>query len=184
MKKSYWRTNGQEPWEWDKTGKIRVYGLSGVSYNEIETVIEIITGVINQFSLPLSVQKGNTHKKDEVEQLVKHCSEEDEIDFNYLEEELDRLRRETKFLPCGLIIVVNETYSFKESSHERAVYGSASYEGVMVVKREYIDIATKHEFGHMIGLGQHHEKCVMDYRCIHGKFCEYCQTEIKKMWEL
>lgn len=184
MNTPYWRTDGQEPWKWDETGKIRVYGLSEVSDSEIEKLIKITTEVINEFSLPLSVEKGNTHQKDELEQYVKQCSDENEIDFELLEEEVNRQRRENKFLPCGLIIIVNDSYSFKERLNERAFYGNGSYEGLIVIKREYVNIATKHEFGHMIGLGDHHENCVMVYSCNNDKFCEKCQNQIKKMWEI
>ncbi|WP_048190507.1 hypothetical protein [Methanobacterium sp. SMA-27] len=182
--KSYWSLDGPEPWGWEETGKIHVYGLSGVSNNEIEKVIEIITEVINGFSLPLSVKKGNIDKKDDLEQLVKLCSYTDEIDFEYLEKALNRRRKETKFLPYGVVIVVNQSYSFKQSNHEVAIYGiSSSNQGLIVIKRKHIGIATKHEFGHMIGINNHHPNCVMQSNCIPPEFCKKCQNKINNIWK-
>lgn len=186
----------EEPWEWDKTGKIHVYGLSEVSNNEIENVTEIITKVINEFTLPLSVKKGNTYKKDDLEQLLQQYSDKDEIDFDNLENELNKRRRETEFLPCGLVIIVNDNYSFKKyHGLRRAKYGMGNYTGLIVIKRKYIKIATKHEFGHMIGLDHHsdefernglesNEDCIMEYEVIHDDFCEECRNDIKYTWEL
>lgn len=183
MKRRYWKTRG-EYWEWEKTGKIYVYGLSRVSNNEIERVIDIINDVLTEFALPLSVKNGNTHnKKDDFEQLIRQCSDNDgKIDFESLEEEINRLRREDKILPYGIVILVDETkYSFKDPE---AVYGSASPEGVIVIRKIYINEATKHEFGHMIGIGEHHGNCVMSYVCTYEEFCEKCRNEIKEMWEI
>jgi len=184
MKTYSWRVDGQERWEWEETGKIHVYDLSGVSDNEIEKVISIINEIIDEFALPLSVKKGDILKKDDLKQLIQQCSNKDEIYFYYLEEELNKKRRETEFFPCGVIIVISNTCNIEECGHERAVYGCSTSEGLMVLKRKYIDIATKHEFGHMIGLGHHHENCVMEFSCIPDEFCEKCRDQIKDMWEL
>ena len=171
-------------WEWYETRKIRVYGLSGVSNNEKDKVIEIITEVINEFVLPFSIKKGDINKNDDIEQLLQQCSNNAEIDFNKLEDELNRKRREVSFLPFGVVIIVNDAHSFKEFSHDMdpAFYACASYEGLMVIKSKYIDKATKHEFGHMIGL-DHHENCIMEYSCNHNEFCENCRSEIKNHWK-
>jgi hypothetical protein len=81
MKIIRWSLDEHDNWDWEKTGKIQVYGLSGVSDNEIENVIKIISEVINEFTLPLSVKKGDTHKNEDIEQLILQCSDNNEIDF-------------------------------------------------------------------------------------------------------
>lgn len=191
----------EEPWEWDKTGKIQVYSLSETSDDEVNNVIEIITNVITEFALPLVVEKGNAREKDDLDQLVQKYSDQNEIDFNKLENELNRRRREaqgreTEFLPCGIVLVVNDKYSFKKyNGLRRAIYGMGNYNGLIVIRRKYIN-ATRHEFGHMIGLDHHtnefghvnklepNENCIMEYEVNHDNFCKECQNEIKYTWEL
>lgn len=140
----------EDPWEWDKTGKIVVYGLSGVSNKDIKKVIKNINEVIIEFSLPLLVKIDDTNKKDELEQIVKNCSNKNEIDFYKLEEELNRRRKLSEFLPWGIVVVVNTEYSFKKYPHDKpAIYGMGNYTGLMVIKSEFVHInrITKHEFG-------------------------------------
>lgn len=182
MKSDIWNVDGQDRWEWENTGKIQVYGLSDILNNDIEQVIRIIAELINEFNLPLSVLIGETGKDDLV-QLLKQCSDNNEIDFNYLEEELNRRRRKSEFFPYGVVIIVNDSYLFKQPKHEKAIYGSATNEGLIVIKREYIDKAMKHELGHMIGIWKHHPHCVMHESCNIDKFCEECRDEIKDKWQ-
>lgn len=182
--KNYWKTEG-EYWVWEKTGEVYVYGLSGVSNIDIEKVVSIIDDVINEFKLPVIIKNGNKHKKEDlihIEKLLRDCLYEGRyIDFDLLERKLERFRKEKEILPYGIIILVDDTqYKFKVPE---AIYGSGSPEGLIVICKRYIDDATKHEFGHMIGLGKHHENCVMSYACTYDQFCEQCKKEIKEMWE-
>ena len=185
MKRKYWKKDG-EHWEWEKTGNIYIYGLESFSHEEIERVVSIVDSVIKEFGLPLSIKNGNKHKKDDlnyIEELIQQCADEEgKIDFNLLENELEKLRREKSVLPYGIIILVDEgEYRFKDPE---AVYGGGSPEGLIVIRRNHINAATKHEFGHMIGLGKHHENCVMSYACTYEQFCEKCRKKIKEIWEL
>ncbi|HEX7408449.1 MAG TPA: hypothetical protein VF515_12470 [Candidatus Binatia bacterium] len=65
----------------------------------------------------------------------------------------------------------------------RAQYGQAEDEGLIVLVRWDIGNATRHEFGHMIGL-DHHEGCAMAWDCTVERFCENCQKEIREIWGL
>ena len=185
MNWKYCKSEG-ERWEWEKTREIYLYGLHNVSDDEIARAIELVNSVISEFDLPLSVKNGNKHKEEDlnyIEKLLQRCSDgKGKADFDLLEEELYRLREEEGILPYGIIILVHEDeYEFKD---QKAIYGSGSPEGLIVIRRKYINSATKHEFGHMIGLGEHHENCVMMYTCDYEQFCGKCKKEIKEVWEL
>lgn len=186
MERNYWRVN-DEYWNWEKTGEIFVFGLSNVSDDEIDKTINIIMKVTQEFNLPLSVKNGNIHKKDDLKNiidLVRECSDEKrKIEFNFLERQLYKLRKTQGILPYGIVLLVDDAeHSFKNPD---AVYGSGSPEGLIVIRKKYINKPTvKHEFGHMIGLGKHHENCVMCYECSHEQFCLNCKEEIKKLWEV
>ncbi len=162
MKRMYWKTNG-EYWEWEKTGEIFVFGLSNVSDDKIDETVNIINGVIKEFNLPLSVKNGNIHKNNDLKyivDLVRKCSDKGKLDFNLLENELYKLRNSQRILPYGIAILVDDAeYYFKDPE---AVYGSGTPEGLIIIRKRYINKPTvRHECGHMIGLGQHHEDCVM-----------------------
>jgi len=185
MKRNYWKTEG-EYWAWEKTGEVYIYGLSGVTYIDIETVVSTIADVIKEFKLPLTIKSGNKYKEEDlthIENTIRDCLYEGKnIDFHILERKLEKMRIENRILPYGIIILVDDTqYKFKDP---KAIYGSGSAEGLIVIRKRYIDDATKHEFGHMIGLGSHHENCVMSYAGTYDQFCERCRREIKEIWTL
>ena len=106
-----------------------------------------------------------------------------EIDFDSLEHELYKLRNNQDILPYGVVVLVDDDeYRFKNPN---AVYGSGSPEGLIVIRKKYINKPTvRHEFGHMLGLGRHHENCVMCYDCTYEEFCSKCKEEISELWEL
>lgn len=142
----------------------------------------IVNKIINEFSLPLLIEVGSPSEVDILEHLIQECSCKKEIDFDYLEEELNKCRKEADFLPDGVIIVVNDTYTFKQPPHETARYGMSTYEGLIVIKREYIDIAMNINWAHD-RLGFHHENCIMHESCDYNEFCEECRNEIKYIWD-
>lgn len=189
MKRTYWKTSG-DYWKWERTGEIYVYGLLGLGDNEIERVVGIVNDVIKEFKLPLKVENGNKCKKEDllpVEKLFQLCVHNHrDIDFHLLEKELETLRTENRKLPYGLIVLVDDTrYEFKNppDTNQPAIYGCSTPEGLIVIRKKYIDDATKHEFAHMIGLGIHHENCVMSYANTYEQFCEECKEKIKSLWK-
>ena len=154
--------------------------------DKIDKTVNIISDVIKEFNLPLLVKNGNIHKNNDLKYitgLVRKCSDEGKLDFNLLEDELYKLRNNQGLLPYGIVVLVNDAeYRFK---NPEAVYGSGSPEGLIVIKEKYVNKSTvRHEFGHMIGLGKHHENCVMCYACNHEEFCSRCKEEIKDLWRL
>ncbi len=151
MKRNYWKVNG-EYWEWEKTSKIFVFGLSNVSDDEVDETVNIINRVIKEFNLPLLEENRNIHKKRDLKyivDLVQKCSDEGRLDFYLLEKELYKLRNTQGILPDGIVILVNDAeYCFKDP---KAVYGSGSPEGLIVIRKKHINKPTvRHEFAHMI----------------------------------
>ena len=164
--------------------------MLGVNLQELEEVVHIVREVIEDFRLPLKVKTGNENKKIDFcilkELIQKSVIDERYIDFDLLESTLLKVRKNKKVLGYGVVIVVDdERYKFKISPDEKtpAVYGSSSSEGLIIIRKRYIQQATKHEFGHMIGLDKHHSNCVMDYNCTDETFCPSCRNKIKKMWD-
>lgn len=188
MNREYWTSNG-EYWEWEKTREIYVFGIPVVKSRELEQVVHIVREIIADFSLPLEVKTGSDNKKIDsyvLKELIQKCvSDERYIDFDLLESILGKVRRSKKVLRYGIIIIVDdEKYEFKMSlgERERPVYGSGSSEGLVIIRRRYIRQSTKHEFGHMIGLDEHHSNCVMDYDCTHETFCTSCKNKVERIW--
>lgn len=175
--------------EWEKTKKAYVYRTEGVKPDDVEKTIGIIGNVIKDFKLPLTVLNGNLAKKEDsiiIQSLIASTAQQNLIDFDGAEAELERLRN-SGLLPYGLIVLVApKRYKFKNphGCKEPAIYGCGTPEGLIVLRRFDIEIAVRHEFGHMIGLGHHHPCCVMDWGCSIHKFCEECRKEIKEIWEL
>lgn len=190
MKRTYWKTSG-DYWEWERTGEIYVYGLLGLGDNEIERVVGIVNDVIKEFKLPLKVKNGNKCKKEDliqVEKLFQLCvRNHSDIDFPLLEKELETLRIKKRELPYGLIILVDDTlHKFRNlpGTSQPAIFGCSTPDGLIVIRKKHIDDATKHEFAHMIGLGVHHDNCVMSYEyTTYEQFCDECIEEIMSVWK-
>lgn len=75
-------------------------------------------------------------------------------------------------------------FANESSDQEPAIYGWTSNQGLCVLRRFDIQNAIRHEFGHMVGLGFHHQDCAMDWNCSVHKFCANCVKDINEIWEL
>ena len=183
MKYKGWGTR----WEWDKEGEIYVYALEAVTQRDIEGVVTIINDVIREFALPLSVLNGNSVKSEDtalVEQLIAECSQEKQVDLDGVEVKLKEMR-ERGFLPYGVVILVDPSrYRLKtpRDSKQEPIYGYGTENGIIVLRRFDMQNAVRHEFGHMVGLGQHHPNCVMAWECSRSEFCNDCISRIEQMW--
>src|SRR3972149_1575909 len=97
-----------EPWEWEKHKEIYVYGLGGVAQRDLEQVVAIINEVVAEFGLPLSAQNGNSAKSKDIpliKQLLASCSKGKYVNFDGVETELKKIRKDG-LLPCGTVILV------------------------------------------------------------------------------
>jgi len=188
VKRQYWKTSGPS-WEWENWRQIYVYQLEGVRQRDIESVVTIINDVIREFDLPLSALNGNSVRSEDtflINQLIAKCRQEKYVDFDGVEFELEKMRK-TGVLPYGVVILIDHTrYEFRNppNTKQPAIYGCASPEGLIVLRIFDIQNAVRHEFGHMIGLGEHHENCVMDWHCSYGEFCHNCKRRIKEIWNI
>lgn len=187
MKRYYWTKSGNYR-TWEETGEIHVFGSGRVLPADIKKTIKTIGQIIREFSLPLKVLNGTVDNKEElhnIKKLLKHSIYQRKyIDFDKMEKRLEKLW-ESGILLFGVIILIDyHIYEFYNppNTNTPSLYGCGSPEG-LVVLREYKKInVIKHEFGHMIGLGSHHDNCVMDYLCVENKFCLNCLQEVKNNW--
>ena len=173
--------------EWEKNKKIYIFGIDVIKPDTVNETIGIISDVIEEFNLPLRALNGNKTKIKDVpivRNLISNNTQEKFIDFSSMERELEKNPLYKGLLPYGLIILVNpEKYEFKKfpGDEEPAIYGCGSPVGLIVL-RKFSKNAVRHEFGHMIGLGSHHNNCVMHYSCSIEKFCDKCREKIEKIW--
>ncbi len=176
---------GQTYRKWEQTGEVCVFSTEGVQLNDLDAVVSAINDVIDVFKLPLQAVNGNAVKSEDVslvERLINSNVEVCLIDSDSIMNEL----RSHKLL-YGLVVLVNhQRYGFKNnpSDPEPAIYGWSDYEGLSILRRFDIKNAVRHEFGHMIGLGNHHPNCVMDWHCPINGFCSACKSLINELWEL
>lgn len=175
--------------EWEQAGQAYVYATEGVDLTNIKTTVDAIKEVVSEFNLPLEINNGNAKSTDDtllVQSLIAKSAPSGLIDCKSVLIEL-RDYWNDGVLPYGLIILVNPNdYEFKNepSDQEPAIYGWTSNQGLCVLRRFDIQKAIRHEFGHMIGLGFHHQGCVMDWSCSIHNFCVNCLSEIDEIWEL
>lgn len=182
MKMKGWGTR----WEFEKTKEVAVFTVDGKMDERKAAVIEELVGVLKEFSIPMNVVDGNLEHHEDfpfLQALFDNSIKDGRIDFDKFEGELRESRKGGR-LPYGLIILVNKNrYEFYHSPQETkpAIYGVGVIDGVVILRCANRE-AVRHEFGHMLGLGVHHEGCVMDYSCTSIAFCNECKREIEGMW--
>jgi hypothetical protein len=189
MKRRSLTIPGYKHREWEQAKNVYVYATEGVELNNVEKTKDIINDVIEEFNLPLQILNGNADRSEDthlVENLITGNSQENLLDGEGILKELRRYWNEG-VLRYGLIVLVNPgRYEFrkKPSDNEPAIYGWAHSQGLVVLRGFDIQNAVRHEFGHMVGLGFHHQGCVMDWNCSVHKFCEKCRKDIEEIWDL
>ena len=189
MKRKYIKNfNGPNEYrEGEKNKLVYVFGDNGVDSNDIERVVLLIAEVIKTFSLPLQVLNGQTKRSEElpvVRQLITYNTHGKLIDGDAIENELEHYWNENVLRYDLIILVDPKKYEFKTPTYYKnpAIYGWGSPEGFVILRRFDLKNAVRHEFGHMIGLGHHHQRCVMDWSCPMEAFCDYCYKEIAEIW--
>lgn len=187
MGKSYW---DRKRFKWEISQEIYVFGMNGINQNEIKKSIEIMKETLKEFNLPLKVSNGNSNKPYDlfiIERIFRKCIINNRsVDYEKMENEIDKLREKGQ-LSYGIIILADHnSYEIKNLPNEKepAIYGKAYPDGFALILRFDLDNAIRHELGHMIGLGVHHEHCVMERMCIHSNFCKKCNEDVKRIWKL
>lgn len=185
MNMGCWSTYKETPrWRWEDLKQLYVYGLSGISNEDIKRAIKIVGVVIEEFNLQLTIDNGNVVKQDDIpliDKLLKNCLYKDrKIDTQCFELGLDKLRIEDDILTYGILVLVDDTrYEFKDPE---MIYEFGISDCVSIIRKRWIEKATKHEFGHVIGLG-HHNGCIMEYVCKTRYFCDDFKRSIAKIFE-
>lgn len=190
--------DGGEYWKWWANGKVCIFGTEGIPDEDIEKTAEIIRGVIKIFNFPLQILNGNKSDAEGfllIGKILQHSTEKNVIDWSKFEAEVDKYR-EKKLLTDGLEILVDpKNYKIKSiRGNEQPIYGLTMAEGLTIVRTfnktlyhsfPIFENAVRHEFGHMLGIRDHHEDCAMIYTCTIEKFCKKCLEAVKEdIWEL
>ena len=141
MERTYFRVNG-EYWEWEKSGQIFVFGIEVPDENILIT-LEDVNGVIKCFNLPINVINGNENKKEDFSCLKEIFSNniinKRKINFDSMENELIKIRKNNGVLEYGIVVIFNGTkYKFfnPEGTHEPAIWGEASADGLVLVNNK------------------------------------------------
>jgi len=183
MKMQGWGTR----WEWERSKEVAVFALDSKVEQEKLAVVKELEGVLKEFSIPLNVIDGNLKRGEDValiQTLLESAIKDNEINYDEFDRALLKVR-EVVQLAYGLVVLVDKyKYTFNQppGQNERAIYGVSVSSGMMILRHTHRE-AVRHEFGHMLGLGTHHEGCVMDYRCVTPVFCSKCEKQIQEMWQ-
>ena len=186
------------PWHWEDTGQVYVFGLDGVSSDNVDRTIRIINGVIEHHHLPLEVLNGNTQKEQDqslLQGIINKVTIDGKIQYRDAYNEIKSLRRNGSMKYGVMFMVDPMKVEFTNGSRpdEKPVFGweEGGICGIRVFDIPGLDDEIKknavvHEFGHMIGMFHHDgpsRECVMDYCCRSGdRFCNQCKDWIREIW--
>lgn len=183
MKMKGWGTH----WEWERSKEVAVFAMDSKTEQGKMVVIKELEGILKEFSIPIDVINGNLRRGEDValaQTLFNSSIKDNKIDYDEFEREMGKVREEGQ-LPYGLVVLVDkEKYEFycPLGQKEAAIFGIGVPDGVVILRYTHRE-AVRHEFGHMLGLGIHHEGCVMDYKCVTSAFCHQCKRQIEEMWQ-
>ena len=124
MKMKGWGTR----WEWERSKEVAVFTLDSKVEHQKTVVVKELKGVLEEFSIPLSVIDGNLKRGEDVAQiqtLFDSSIKVNEINYDGFEGELLKAREEDR-LPYGLIVLVDKDkykFYYPPWQKERAIYG-------------------------------------------------------------
>lgn len=185
MKTKGWGTGTR--WEWYRTREVAIFALASKVEPEKPSVLQELEGVLKEFSIPIDVIDGNLRRGEDVahlQTLFNNSVKDNEINYDKFEEEIREARKEGR-LPYGLVTLVDkDRYEFYHPpwQKERAIYGVGVPDGVVILRYTHKE-AVRHEFGHMLGLLNHHKGCIMEYECVNPAFCSKCKRQIQEKWQ-
>jgi hypothetical protein len=178
--KSYW----PERWEWEKTGLVQIFAMPDVRSSAVVNVADEIRGLAKELQLPLTVQRTRQPRDArELLRIITRIRRGKRLDVGELKDQVNEFRRTEDQLRPGLVILVNPRSVDplgQPDDAERGIYGESYADGVCTL-REYHPEAVRHEFAHMLGMGEHcrNQMCLMQWSCPSENFCSECLNTIR-----
>jgi len=171
-------------WRWEATGRVLCgRGVNRVQARRIASEIQLL---IKEFALPIRVVVDHEPKRRaNMVACVAAAMRGRQLDENEVVKRINLNRRDSRRLRPGLVILLHpgrvEPFGDR-SEKERGVYGFSAPDGVCLL-RCYRKEAVRHEFAHMLGLGEHctNLDCVMNWECRSPSFCHSCLRKIRKI---
>lgn len=173
-------------WRWEETGQVFVFGAENVPHDEVKAVARCVQRFVEELALPISVQADEkSNRREQMIQLINSTKEDTHIDNQLLLTKLNQRRWDSEQLRPGLVILLNpnDFDAFHRSGETQpGIYGTTHDDGICLL-RVHHEEAVRHEFAHMLGLGEHCQNadCVMRWECPTPHFCEQCTAKLKSI---
>jgi hypothetical protein len=182
--------------DWWATKTISVYPSSTSILKHVEPVRDIVVDFVREFDLKFKVEIQDYSAF--FSNLTEKCSNTGKLDFYRFWEQTERERKNGRFLE-GLVILIDDAriteftdsdpyvwvLDEKRAMEQRGLYGIAEYEKGLMLFRQFqsnLREATRHECGHLFGLGHHCQSgdrnCCMNWACPSETFCDSCRREL------
>lgn len=179
-------------WPWEGTGCLQLCLMDARAREQNTTIVNALQSVLAEFQLPLAITTANSATCHEVHKVLAENSRTNTIQCWQALKAINQKRAETPDLQTALVIAFDgvEQQLQDESSHkpeELPEWGWTAEDGLILLRLmadQPLRNVVRHEMGHLLGVGQHHSHCLMDWNCQEEHFCDACKDVIHKTCQI
>lgn len=186
--KDYWPESKR--WSWEERGQILLCTLDKYAESLREAIQGAVEGLLREFDLPVAVAQAAPDVERAVTNLVDRWAVERNLDcwefLRSLNEE--RKSKRTLGLEPALMIAFDGSgrtlYDGPSQPEHSAEWGWTQDDGLILLRClpdscQPLTNLVRHEMGHLLGVGKHHDGCVMAWDCQSSSFCATCISTIE-----
>jgi len=179
-------------WPWEDTGRLQLCLTDARAREQEATIVDALQSVLTELQLPLTITTTNSVTCREVQRVLAENSKTNTIQCWQALKAINQRRTEISNLQTALLIAFDgtELQLLDESSHkpeEPPEWGWTAEDGLILVRLsagQPLRNVVRHEMGHLLGIGQHHSNCLMDWSCQEENFCGDCKSAIRQTCEI
>jgi hypothetical protein len=151
-----------------------------------ENAQNIISYLLDKLGVSLLATVADKTANERINQLINHATVSGDLNSQKFSRVLDQWRIDEGILKEGIIVFLNANkiqFVNDGNSEEPPLWGVADSGGYALI-RKHCDPVVLHEVGHMLGIGENckNARCLMNYVCPPGFFCDNCLNIIHEAW--
>jgi hypothetical protein len=179
-------------WLWEDTGCLQLCLIDARAREQEATIVDALQSVLTEFQLPLTIITANSATCHEARTVLAENSEANTIQCWQALKAINQRRPKISHLQTALVVAFDgvERQLLDESSHkpeEPPEWGWTAEDGLILLRLsagQPLGNVVRHEMGHLLGIGQHHSNCLMDWSCQEESFCGHCKSTIRQTCQI
>jgi len=178
-------------WCWETAGRLCLCPIDAYARSLRDAVLKALQVTLADFVLPLEVDVPAPSTQREILNLVTDCTSGDVLHCWDFLAKLNQARHQDPELQPGLVVAFDgryrSLYDGDRKPDEPPEWGWTSEDGLILLRLvagQPLPNVVRHEMGHLLGIGEHHPGCVMEWACKSEHFCPRCVKAIRQTCRL